>query len=221
MQHNNNQQAKDKRQRCRGYYNRAKTSTPVFLLYGLPGCGKSRFAQVLAACFPRTVIISTDSIRFELRVRAEDRSFENKTYTEMVSKAVQYIRKGNPVVLDATFYRSAYRNLIYRSIERLNVKLFIFEFITSRKVCQKRVARRQHIGISAYQGVQDKSVVDYIAANADHLTRDEKANASAHYIIDTTTDILEIKRGYNRRPVEIHEIVENINKAYYNKFVRR
>jgi len=90
--------------------------TTAFVMIGAPGSGKTTHARVLAET-AGALVVSTDSIREELYGSEEiqgdwaeiKRTLENKIKANV----------GNPVILDATHYRSSYRreaiNLLRRS----------------------------------------------------------------------------------------------------------
>lgn len=82
----------------------------LVIVCGLPGSGKSSFSRKLARQLP-AVHLNSDVIRKELFPNPNYTQEEKeKVYHEMAKQAEDLLRKGENVILDATFYRREYRD---------------------------------------------------------------------------------------------------------------
>ncbi len=88
----------------------------MFLLSGLPGSGKSTWANHYQKTHPHTYIVSSDEIRVALFGRAQDFSDEPLVWRTYLSKINEYSEKYNDVtvIADATNLQNKYR-IAYRT----------------------------------------------------------------------------------------------------------
>jgi predicted kinase len=83
----------------------------IIVVFGLPGSGKSFFADRLSRRLG-AVYINSDQLRNSLGARGRY-TVEDKLviYHGMAARATQYLKKGRTVVIDATFYKEAMINI--------------------------------------------------------------------------------------------------------------
>ena len=74
----------------------------LVFLCGLPGSGKSHYANSYKERYPNTVIVSSDSIREELWGDANDQQNPKLVFDTMLERAVAALNEGYDVVYDAT-----------------------------------------------------------------------------------------------------------------------
>jgi len=156
---------------------------PAFIVVsGLPGTGKSYFCSRLAERLP-FIILESDALRKAL--------FSSPTYSLPESSRLfrachllieRLLRKGIPVILDATNLSERYRERLYNIADRLEVKLVLVRVEAPPEVVRERLnARREEVnpvgksnaGWEVYQRM--KPTVQKIRRN--------------HYAVDTSRDI--------------------------------
>src|SRR5690606_7495321 len=90
----------------------------VIMVLGLPGSGKSYFAGKLAQKID-AVYLNSDRIRkemFEQRTYSEQEKL--KVYEELLKKMLEAVRRGDDVVMDATFHKNKTRDPFINNCER-------------------------------------------------------------------------------------------------------
>lgn len=73
----------------------------LIMLIGIPGSGKSTYAEKIAER-ESAVVISSDRLREELFGNVLELRRNSKLFGEMYKRALQYLSEGKNVVLDAT-----------------------------------------------------------------------------------------------------------------------
>ncbi len=126
----------------------------MFITHGLSGAGKSTFAKQLANRYG-AIHLRSDIERkrlYGLDATARSQSpvdggiysadaFQ-KTYEHLRELAGLLLRAGIPVIVDATFIRTAQRDLFRRLAKELQSPLFILDFPLPVKELHHRVAQR-------------------------------------------------------------------------------
>lgn len=128
----------------------------LVLISGLSGSGKSTLARRLG---PRlgAVAINSDSVRKTIaRPTTRERvaygegiyspDMTEETYSKMMQQAEQLIRKGNTVILEATFQRKAHRNLALRLASKHKLPLAVIYCHSPEAVISERLKRREAEG---------------------------------------------------------------------------
>lgn len=132
-------------------------SAPAALVVmGGTGSGKSRIAQALASEFGCDVF-SSDRIRKALagrplyeRTPSKERaglynaSMTARTYGALLDHALGAVRRGEGVVLDATFGNRVHRHAFRRALSAAGANAIFVEAHAPAAVVRKRLARREH-----------------------------------------------------------------------------
>ena len=109
---------------------------------GLPGCGKSVVARLLAERLDG-LRLRTDAIRKEL-FAAPDYSPEEsiRTYAEFYRRAEEGLAGGHVVVMDATFYSHASREQAAAIARQADVPWRLLLITAPEEIVRERIARR-------------------------------------------------------------------------------
>ena len=169
---------------------------PAFIIVsGLPGTGKSYFCRKLAERLP-FLVLESDALRKSL--------FRSPSYSASESshlfRTIHYLlegllRKGIPIILDATNLSERHRERLYNIAERLNAKLILVRVEAPPDLVQERLKAR-----SEQKEVEDKSDADWSVYQKMKSTV-QKIHRN-HYAVDTSRDVVPV----------IDKIVREVNR---------
>lgn len=127
----------------------------LIVVFGLIGTGKSTLAHALSeelSCG----IVSSDSVRKEIMgLKPTERRYEefdkgiysrditNITYREVLNKGRRAIELGKIVILDASFSKREFRELVLHEAEALGVSFYFIETKASEENIKKRLIERE------------------------------------------------------------------------------
>ena len=155
---------------------------PLIVVSGLPGTGKSFFCRKLAErlSFP---IIASDTSRKILFPSPQYKESENKRLFSACHVLIEeLLRKGIPVIFDATNLLEHHREYLYRAAERAGAKLILVWVEAPTEVVRQRLLAREKAATS-----QDDSEADWEVYNK-MKPRREKFSRN-HLVVDTSQDI--------------------------------
>ena len=116
----------------------------LFILCGIPACGKSYFAKYMFDNY-NVIHISRDSIRFEI-VKEDEPYFshEDEVFKTFVSEIIFHLSGKCDVIADATHLNKTSRKKLIRAIDKYNIQyniIYVY-FSTSLETCCKRNSAR-------------------------------------------------------------------------------
>jgi predicted kinase len=156
---------------------------PAFVIVsGLPGTGKSYFCRQLAERLP-FLVLESDALRKSL--------FSSPTYSASESSQLflaihclieRLLRKGIPLILDATNLSERHRERLYNIAERLNARLILVRVEAPPALVQERLRARGEA-----KEAEENSDADWIVYQKMRpMVQKMKRN---HYAVDTSRDI--------------------------------
>lgn len=153
----------------------------VILVAGLPGSGKSYFAERLAEKL-EAVYINSDRVRMAMHATGKY-SFDDKllVYREMMLQATQAIEQKGNVIVDATFYHHTMREMFLRLAAGYNVEVRVIEVVADEGLIRRRLQKpREHseADYSVYEIVRD----DFEGITMPHLTLESTDNNLAEML---------------------------------------
>ena len=154
---------------------------PVFIVVsGLPGTGKSYFCSQLAQRLP-FIILESDALRKALFPSPGYSLQESSRLFRAVHLLIErLLKKGVPLILDATNLSERYREHLYSIADRLEVKLVLVRVEAPPWVVRERLkARREN---SADKSDADWAVYQKMKPSVQKIRRH-------HYAVDTSRDI--------------------------------
>jgi predicted kinase len=118
----------------------------LILTCGVQGSGKSTWARKYASENPDILYLSTDKLRSEMGYGEEDQSVNKLIYARMSQKTESALRKGQSVLLDATFIKPDWRKEYVELGRKFGAKLIAHVFNANRDVLIERVKQRVDSG---------------------------------------------------------------------------
>lgn len=154
---------------------------PSFIaVSGLPGTGKSYFCSKLAEKLP-FVILESDALRRSIFPRPSYSQPEGSRLFRAIHVLIErLLKKGIPIILDATNLSERYREHLYSIAERLNVRLILVRVEAPPEVVHERLKNRP--GDPRTKSDADWEVYQKMKPNAQRIRRN-------HYVVDTSQDI--------------------------------
>ncbi len=161
----------------------------VVIVMGLPGSGKSYFAEKLAGKM-EAEYISSDRVREELfEKRTYSKAEKTRVYEEMLKRTELAISHNKPVVLDATFYEEETRDMF---LKNLGIQTFIIEIRASESLIKERLKKNRlysEADFEVYQMIRNK----WIEVKQPHLVLestddniDDMLNKALEYLSNDT-----------------------------------
>lgn len=156
---------------------------PAFIVVsGLPGSGKSHFCSRLAERLP-FVILESDALRKTLFPSPSYSPQENNRLFQTCHLLIErLLKKGIPLILDATNLSERYREHLYSIADRLDVKLILVRVEAPAKVVRERLKARQEGANLENKSDADWEVYRRMEPAVEKIRRN-------HYAVDTSRDI--------------------------------
>ena len=156
---------------------------PAFIVIsGLPGTGKSHFSRKLAERLP-FLILESDALRKVLFPLPTYTTQESSRLFRAIHQLIEgLLKKGVPVILDATNLSEPYRERLYNIAEQLNSRLILVSVEAPPDVVRKRLKSRIRGNSTGNSSDADWSVYQMMKPMAQGIRR-------KHYTVDTSGDI--------------------------------
>jgi predicted kinase len=141
----------------------------IILVAGLPGSGKSYFAERLADKL-HAAYINSDQVRVALQATGKY-SFDDKqlVYKEMMLHATQAMEQKRDVIVDATFYHHTMREMFLRLAAAYNVDARVIEIIADEGLIRQRLQKPRKYSEADYR-VYEIVRDDFEGITMPHLT---------------------------------------------------
>jgi predicted kinase len=158
------------------------TKPAIIVVSGLPGTGKSYFCRRLAGRLP-FIVLESDALRKQL-LRAPTYSADESAY---LFRTIHYLievllKKGIPVILDATNLSERHREPIYSIAERSNSRLVLVNIEAPPELVKKRLKTRMKAEKNGDNSDADWAVYEKMKPAVEKIRR-------KHFTVDTSGDI--------------------------------
>jgi len=156
---------------------------PAFIVVsGLPGTGKSYFCSKLAERLP-LLILESDALRKTLFPSPGYSPEENSRLFQACHLLIErLLKKGIPLILDATNLSERYRERLYNIADRLDVRLILVRVEAPAEVVQERLKARREGRSPGNKSDADWEVYQRMKPAVQRIGRN-------HYAVDTSRDI--------------------------------
>lgn len=160
----------------------------LIMVAGLPGSGKTYFAERLAQRL-KGVHLSSDRVRKKRNARGRY-SFEERleVYREMAEYARNLLRSKKTVIVDATFEHSRMRNLFFDEAQKLSVSsVFILVYADENLIRERIRAPRpdSEADFGVYEKIRDRFepiTFPHLALQSTNDNIDDMLNRALTYI---------------------------------------
>ena len=156
---------------------------PAFIVVsGLPGTGKSYFCGKLAERLP-FIILESDALRKALFPSPTYSLPESSQLFQSIHHLIEaLLKKGIPLILDATNLSERYRERLYNIADRLNAKLILVRVEAPAEIVYERLKARAKVANPGNRSDADWAVFQKMKPAVEKITRN-------HYAVDTSRDI--------------------------------
>ncbi len=156
---------------------------PAFVVVsGLPGTGKSYFCSKLAERLP-FITLGSDTLRKALFSSPSYSSQESSRLFQACHHLIEgLLKRGMPLILDATNLSERYREHLYSIADRLDVKLILVRVEAPPQVVHERLEVRRRGANSESKSDADWTVYQRMKPSVQKISRN-------HYAVDTSRDI--------------------------------
>jgi predicted kinase len=115
----------------------------LIIVCGLPGVGKTNFAQKFAERLDAEYV-NTDRIRMsELPKRTYSEEEKAEIYKKMATKAKELLENSKNVVLDATFYLEKFRKMMQDVANDTRNEFFVMKCVLEESELKQRMEKRK------------------------------------------------------------------------------
>jgi predicted kinase len=160
----------------------AEAQPAIIVVSGLPGTGKSYFCRRLAERLP-FLILESDALRKQLfPVPTYSASESAHLFRTIYYLIEELIKKGIPVILDATNLSERHRERIYNIAERLSARLILVRVEAPPELVQKRLKSRMEKSNNKDNSDADWTVYQKMQTTVQKINRN-------HFTVDTSRDI--------------------------------
>jgi len=154
----------------------------LIVVSGLPGTGKSFFCRRLAEKLPFPILAS-DALRKVLFSTPQYNEQENKRLFSACHVLIEeLLRRGIPVIFDATNLLEHHREYLYRAAERAGAKLILVWVEAPPEVVRQRLLAREKPAIPEYHSEAGWEVYNKMRPHGQKISRN-------HLVVDTSQDI--------------------------------
>ncbi len=163
----------------------------IVIVFGLPGSGKSYFAERLAKLMG-AVYINSDRTRIALGLNG-DYSPRSKmlVYKKMTEMGEAALEKGNHVVMDATFHLRKFREMMCDSYRKDQV-CFV-EIFTSESLTKERTNTKREFSDANFE-VYQKMKQEFQPMNSPHLKL-TSTNHNLDELLDKAIDYIKLNKA--------------------------
>lgn len=155
---------------------------PLIVVSGLPGTGKSFLCRKVAEKSP-FLILPSDALRKVLFPTPQYNEQENKRLFSACHVLIEeLLKKGIPVILDATNLLEHHREYLYRAAERAGAKLILVWVEAPPEVVRQRLIARERTPVPERDSQAGWEVYNKMKPRREKISRN-------HLVVDTSQDI--------------------------------
>ncbi len=160
----------------------AEAQPTIIVVSGLPGTGKSYFCRKLAKRLP-FLVLESDALRKQVFPTPTYSAEESACLFKTIYKLIEdLLKKGIPIILDATNLEERHRERFYNIAERLKVKLILVSVQAPPELVRQRLNKRVENKNGFESSDADWEVYLKMKTKVEKIKR-------RHFTVDTSRDI--------------------------------
>ena len=190
----------------------------LWIMCGMPGTGKSTFAERLREIF-HIILFRSDEARKELPGYRGPVPFgtglyrsdmRGHIYSRLLSMAHDELKNGRSVILDATFSRQKWREEAVRLAQDMDANILFFECVSSLTTIRDRLSRRRQNESSG-----SDARVEHLPGLIDEYESPDELSSKQHTRINTEDDIEAnlrtiLSSAYSKKRAQIARIIARL-----------
>lgn len=138
------------------------------MITGLPGTGKTTFAESLAANMGANHL-NSDMVRTQIGKRGKyDAASKAAVYNELLHRTEDVLKEGKTLIVDATLYKKILRDPFMKLAKQYKVPIQWIELKANEKIIQERVGKKRKYSEADFE-VYLKIKAAYEPFNRSHL----------------------------------------------------
>ncbi len=160
----------------------------LIIVFGLPGTGKSYFANHLSREMD-AVYLSTDEVRLHMKKQGRyDEEDKQRVYDRLEEMMSKHLKKGENVIVDGTFHEQRRRDQFSRKADELQQSVFFIEMQSSDETVRKRVEQKREYSeadYSVYKTILSRFEpleIPHLQLESDRETLGSMTAQARHYI---------------------------------------
>ncbi|HEY0745033.1 MAG TPA: ATP-binding protein [Chryseosolibacter sp.] len=147
----------------------------IILVAGLPGSGKTFFAERLAQELD-LVYINSDQVRLALNASGKYSPAERLlVYKQMLVQTTEAIEENRDIMVDATFFHHTMREMFIRLADAYNVPIHVIEVVADEKLIRQRLQTPRKYSEADF-AVYEKVREDFEGITMPHLILESTNN---------------------------------------------
>jgi predicted kinase len=160
----------------------AEANPAIIIVSGLPGTGKSYFCRRLAERLP-FLILESDALRKQLSPKPTYSTEESAVLFHAIYRLIEdLLKKGVPLILDATNLEERHRERIYNIAEKTDAKLILVSVKAPPELVKKRLKKRVESKNVHNNSDADWAIYQKMKPVVEKIGRN-------HFSVDTSRDI--------------------------------
>jgi len=146
----------------------------VIAVFGLPGSGKTFFADNLAKNLG-IESFNTDKIRKQYNIQLYDFEAKSRVYDIMLDKIRESLKRNDAAIMDGTLYRAKMRSRLKNRIKIMGYQMVFIEVWAAEPLIKERVSVKRPYSDADYE-VYQKIKKEYEPLNEEHLVMESTNN---------------------------------------------
>ena len=166
-------------------------SGQLIMVVGLPGTGKTYFAQILSES-TGAWHLNSDKVRYFMGLQGQyNDTSKAQVYQELLERAEKLLKEKHAVIVDATLYKRTLRQPYIDLANKLKVPIFWIEMQAHEAIVKERVSKKRAFSeadFTVYKNIKtsyEPLIGNYLALASDRMSHQEMISKTIHYLSES------------------------------------